>query len=544
MLFNSVEFLIFLLIVYILYRFLPFRGQNVMLLVASYIFYGWWDKRFLFLIILTTALDFCCSLVIERGRLTLKERLIPCLTVFLAAFFFLLIQWQAVTFQFLPFNFSIKWGQLFPQNQLLWQLFGSIVLILGIVNLIYPYLVRLIDSKRRHVVLLISICANLGILFFFKYFNFFIGSAKTALSALGIEADFFQLNIILPVGISFYTFQTMSYTIDVYRKSLQATDHFFDFALYLSFFPQLVAGPIERASELLPRILKPRTLDFDESMRGLFLILFGLFKKIAIADSIAISVNSVYGNTGYVSWLDVVLATLLFTFQIYCDFSAYSDIARGVAKLLGFELMRNFNLPYFSQTPSEFWRRWHISLSTWLRDYLYIPLGGNKKSKNRTYINLMLTMVLGGLWHGAAWNFVLWGFYHGFLLCIYRVLDITYSEKVFNIKFLLKTGIFFILTFYGWLLFRASSFEQISQFTQILLTHFGEFTYTIQKPSLAGLIGLPLLIFYEILEYLHKNPRFYLSYPSFIRGAFYALLTLVIFMGMSNAPEQFIYFQF
>ena len=343
----------------------------------------------------------------------------------------------------------------------------------------------------------------------------------------------------------------MSYTIDIYRGQLKATNRFLDFALFVSYFPQLVAGPIERASELLPRILAPRGLNFKQSTRGLYLILFGLFKKIAIADSIAKSVNSIYEASGQqVSWLDIVLATFLFAVQIYCDFSGYSDIARGVSKLFGIELMRNFDVPYFSQSPSEFWRRWHISLSTWLRDYLYIPLGGNRKGN--VYRNLMITMVLGGLWHGAGWNFVLWGFYQGALLCIYRFGSKAFSSSSIKLfpnswstaKSLLSTVVFFIFTCYGWLLFRANSFEQIATFTQILFTDIGNLSLSMNKPTLAGLFGLPLLFVYEVIEYNSQSPTFYKKVPTIIRGIFYALLTTIMIMGMSNAPEQFIYFQF
>ena len=368
---------------------------------------------------------------------------------------------------------------------------------------------------------------------------------------MDIQADFLRLNIILPVGISFYTFQTMSYTIDIYRGKLKATNRFWDFALFVCYFPQLVAGPIERASDLLPRLLNPRTLSFHQSTRGVFLILFGFFKKIALADGLAGSVNAIYETTGAVSWLDVVLATLLFTFQIYCDFSSYSDIARGTSKLLGIELMTNFNLPYFSKNPSEFWSRWHISLSSWLRDYLYIPLGGNRRGNFITYRNLMTTMVLGGLWHGAGWNFILWGFYQGFLLCIYRVFTPNYKNKSpcnnGRRDYLVEIAtslLFFCFTCYGWMLFRANSLEQVITFTKTLFFDLGNWTLIMPKPTFPALLGLPILIGYELIQYHSKNSRFYLYYPAMARGAFYAILTTLILMGTSNAPAQFIYFQF
>ncbi len=549
MLFNSIEFPIFLFVTYTAYRILPFKGQNILLLIASYIFYGWWDERFLFLIVLSTTIDFYCGLMIDTGRLTLWERYLPSVYLILASILFMTLRWEYVIFN--PYSpiFSTKWSEFFPYTLSGWAVFLGILVFVILANLAYFPLKDLPQNKQKAIFLTFSVVANLGILGIFKYFNFFIDSAESIFQTLGVQTNFSSLNIILPVGISFYTFQTMSYTIDIYRGQLKATHRFLDFALFVSYFPQLVAGPIERASELLPRILSPRKLSFKQSTRGLYLILFGLFKKIAITDSIAISVNSIYATSGQqVSWLDIVLATLLFAVQIYCDFSGYTDIARGVSKLFGIELMRNFNLPYFSQNPSEFWQRWHISLSTWLRDYLYIPLGGNRYGN--VYRNLMITMVLGGLWHGAGWNFVLWGFYQGALLCIYR-----FGKKFFSsigllpnsqstVNSSIATLFFFILTCYGWLLFRANSFEQIVNFTQILFTDIGDFSISISKPTLAGLCGLPLLFIYEIIEYHNQNATFYLRLPAVIRGVLYALLTTIMIMGMSNEPTQFIYFQF
>ena len=555
MLFNSIEFLVFLVIVYTLYRVLPFRGQNLMLLVSSYIFYGWWDKQFLFLILLITSLDFCSALVIGQGELTVIQRRLPSWVVILSAFFCVTVQWEAIRFSLNPWVMTVEWSRLLPQLGTGWLVFLGAIAAVAIANFFYPKLISLPERRRKNICLGLSITIDLLILAFFKYFNFFVGSAVDLLHSIGLPADFTTLNILLPVGISFYTFQTMSYTIDVYRRELEPAQKFSDFALSVCFFPHLVAGPIVRAADLMPQFILPRTITFDQTLRGLYLILFGLFKKVAIADGLAGSVNAVYNSTGSVSWIDVVAATLLFTFQIYCDFSGYTDIARGVAKLFGVELVVNFNLPYFSRTPSEFWQRWHISLSTWLRDYLYISLGGNRKGNLNTYRNLMTTMVLGGLWHGAAWNYVLWGFYHGALLCIYRVLGIRDPKKssqsgkpVFNLKkFLTSTAatlIFFGLTCYGWLLFRANSLEQIVSFTRILFTDFGNFSLTMPKPNLSGLMGLAVLIVYEFAEHSVNKVHFYRQYPALLRGAFYAILTLLILMGTSNAPAQFIYFQF
>jgi alginate O-acetyltransferase complex protein AlgI len=554
MLFNSIEFIVFLSIVYPLYRVLPFRGQNLILLIASYLFYGWWNPQFLFLILLITSVDFCSALIIGRGQLSDRQRRLPSLILISAAFLFATVQWKAIHFSLKPLLFSVEWSNLLPSNWTNWLVFFGTIGAVAIANLLYPKLIALPEQQRKKLCLTLSIILDLGILALFKYFNFFVDSVEGLLHSLGVQVNPVTLNLLLPVGISFYTFQTMSYTIDVYRQELEPANRFSDFALSVCFFPHLVAGPIVRAANLMPQFTKPRTITFDESMRGLYLILFGLFKKVAIADGLAGSVNAVYNTTGAVSWLDVVAATLLFTFQIYCDFSGYTDIARGVAKLFGVDLVINFDLPYFAKTPSEFWQRWHISLSTWLRDYLYISLGGNRKGKARTYQNLMATMVLGGLWHGAAWNYVLWGFYHGSLLCIYRILGIRDAkatpdqQPAFDLRKLLTStaaiAIFFGLTCYGWLLFRANSLEQIVTFTKILLTDFGNFSLSMPKPTLSGLLGLIVLILYEFAEYQAKNVRFYSHYPAILRGAFYGVLTLLILIGTSNVQAQFIYFQF
>ncbi len=549
MLFNSVEFLVFLVVTYLLYRVLPWRGQNLILLIASYVFYGWWDVRFLFLIILSTAVDFYCGAMIETGRLTSSRRYIASLSVLFAAFFFVTIQWGAVHLKTEPVAVSVQWAKLLPASLSGWLVLIGALAALAIANLLYRRCTSLKDEQRRNLFLFISVFTNLAILGFFKYFNFFIGSAEGVIRGLGIQTELLHLNIVLPVGISFYTFKTMSYTIDIYRRKIKAAHQFLDYALFLAFFPPLLAGPIDRASGLLPQLSSPRRLSFEQSSIGVFLILFGLFKKVAISDGVAGSVNAIYGSSGTVAWIDVVLATFLYAVQIYCDFSGYSDIARGVSKLFGIELMVNFNLPYFSKDPSEFWRRWHISLSTWLRDYLYIPLGGNRQGSRRTYQNLMTTMILGGLWHGAAWNFVLWGFYQGALLCVHRAFtpNATKPSSQNHLRFprgLVAILFSFIVTCYGWLLFRATSLDQIITFTKILLLDFGNFASIIPKPSLPALLGIPLLICYEVIEYQTDNPHFFRRYPTPARGAFYAALIIILLMGESNAPAQFIYSQF
>jgi len=398
-----------------------------------------------------------------------------------------------------------------------------------------------ISERKRW--LFLSILANLGILGFFKYFNFFSLSLVELFQTFNLTIDYNTLNIVLPVGISFYTFQTMSYTIDVYRKELQPCHDFLDFALFVSFFPQLVAGPIERAKNLLPNVTTKRIITYDKIRRGLFLVVFGLFKKVIIADGVAPSVNQVFNATSGVSSLDVLLATYLFALQIYCDFSGYSDIARGISKLMGFELMENFRVPYISKNPSEFWNRWHISLSSWLRDYLYIPLGGSRKGKIRTYRNLSLTMVLGGLWHGAAWNFVLWGAYQGLILIIYRLFPSKGKHSRSPLRALISIVFYFQVTCYGWLLFRANSFNQIVEFTQILFS-FDSFSSVIKVPSIATLLGIVFLFLFDFSSVYHDNAAFYFSYPKLSRSFLYAATIFILLMGMTTAPAEFIYFQF
>lgn len=550
MAFNSIEFVIFFTVTYLLYRRSSLRGQNLILLAASYIFYASWDVRFVFLLVLSTAVDFYCGSMIEAGRLCRSGRSVAAWFLILAALFCITVQWNAVQIRTEPIAVSVQWNQILPASLSGWLVLIATIGLVAIANLLYPRFTELKEKQRRDFFLWISICTNLGLLGFFKYFNFFIDSAEAAIRALGIQTELLHLNIVLPVAISFYTFKTISYTVDIYLGKIQPAQRFSEFALFLAYFPPLLAGPIDRASGLLPQLSKPRQLSFEQSAQGIFLILFGLFKKVAISDGVAGSVNAIYGTSGTVSWIDVVLATFLYTIQIYGDFSGYTDMARGISKLFGIELMLNFNLPYFSKDPSEFWRRWHISLSTWLRDYLYIPLGGNRQGELRTYLNLMTTMVLGGLWHGAAWNFVLWGFYQGALLCVYRFFSSkdkkqSSSANGFgNWQGIVATLFFFVLTCYGWLLFRATSLAEIITFTKILFVDMGNFALIMPKPPLAALLGIPVLMAYEFFACKSQNQDFYLRYPTPARAAIYATLLVIVFMGLSNAPAQYIYSQF
>ena len=345
MLFNSTAFLTLLAFVVGVYYFFGRRGQNGLLLLASYVFYGWWDWRFCSLLLFSSVLDYVAADKIKKVR----------------------------------------------------------------------------AKKRKKEWLYFSLAGNLGVLGLFKYFDFFSQSLQDLLGIYGVQADWPTLHIILPIGISFYTFQSMAYTIDVYRGKLRPIKNFLNFALYVSFFPQLVAGPIERADHLLPQLNRKREADFNRICEGLLLMLIGFVRKIAIADYLAPIVDQTFSNFQTQSSGVLVAGLLMFSLQIYADFAGYSDIARGSAKILGIDLRVNFDQPYFSKSFSEFWRRWHISLSSWLRDYLYIPLGGNQGSVKSTGRNLMLTMLLGGLWHGASWTFVVWGGLHGVYLALERI---------------------------------------------------------------------------------------------------------------------------
>lgn len=319
------------------------------------------------------------------------------------------------------------------------------------------------NPKHRRWFLAFGVITNLGILGFFKYFNFFVDSTAALLSTIGVQPHTPVLQVILPVGISFYTFQALGYIIDVYRGKFEAEKNFIRFALFLSFFPLLLAGPIERAKNLLPQMSRPRTMTKEKVLEGLNLVLLGFFKKVAIADSLGQIVESIFASPGEMSNGQLWTGVYAYTFQIYGDFSGYTDIARGIARILGFELMENFNAPYLSRNITEFWRRWHISLSSWLRDYLYIPLGGNRRGRARTYGNLVVTMLLAGLWHGAAWNFVLWGFLHGLYLAGHRVVlrgrqvELSWPGTLSGwAGDILKTVFTFHLVAVSWVLFKCS----------------------------------------------------------------------------------------
>lgn len=477
MLFNSLEFLIFFLVFFGLYLTLRrrLRAQNTLLLVASYVFYGAWDYRFLLLLAGTTVIDYCVALAM--GRQT--------------------------------------------------------------------------DQAVKKRILVVSLVANLSVLGFFKYFNFFEQSFIDLAAVFGMSVSPFILKIVLPVGVSFYTFQSMSYTIDVYRGEIKPVRNLADFALFVAFFPQLIAGPIERATMLVPQVLALRSITLDKIGSGLCLIVFGFYKKVVIADNLSPAVDAIFNKQGGFTAGEVVAGALLFAFQIYGDFSGYTDIARGTARLLGFELMTNFRQPYFARNPSDFWRRWHISLSTWLRDYLYVPLGGNKGSRFLTYRNLMITMFLGGLWHGAAWNFILWGIFHGLLLVGYRLYDesrgtaATRGVPAANSlpRVIAETFVMFLFTLYGWLLFRAHSGSQIVEMTAAL-TNFGSLDVLIRETAKLLFYAWPLLV-WDYLQFRTRDdePLITRARVGWQAACYSVLLLMFIILGQYEGAS-FIYFQF
>jgi D-alanyl-lipoteichoic acid acyltransferase DltB (MBOAT superfamily) len=383
MLFNSFTFFVFLPIVFALYWFVlrtKLKAQNALILVASYVFYAWWDWRFLSLILFSTLLDFYLGKALGKSN----------------------------------------------------------------------------SKKRSKSLLWTSLLVNLGFLGIFKYFNFFIDSWVEAWGGLGVDLELSTLSIILPVGISFYTFQTLSYTIDVYRKELQPTHSLLNFAAYVAFFPQLVAGPIERATRLLPQFRQARTFSYQVAKSGVYLIIWGLFKKVVIADNCAFFVNQIFDNPDNFSSAELGLGAVLFAFQIYGDFSGYSDIAIGTARLFGFQLMTNFAFPYFSRDIAEFWRRWHISLSTWFRDYLYIPLGGSRVRRSLQVRNVLIIFLVSGFWHGANWTFIIWGALHAlfFLPLLFFKLNRKYLENdALQFQQILKIGFTFTIVCLAWIFF-------------------------------------------------------------------------------------------
>lgn len=469
--FNSIDYLVFLPVVFLSYWFVfkNLRIQNLLLVVVSYIFYGWWDWRFLILIAFTSL----CSYLT-----------------------------------------GIRIGKL-----------------------------KKVGGGKKYAAL--NIVLNLLILGVFKYYNFFVDNMQALLSGLGINSNFESLNIILPVGISFYTFQALSYTIDVYRGKIEATHDIVSFFAYISFFPQLVAGPIERATNLLPQIQKKRTFDYCQAVDGIEQIVWGLFKKMVVADNCAILVNDIWSSYQEQNTFTLISGAIFFTFQIYGDFSGYSDIAIGSAKLFGIKLMRNFRLPYFSLSIPDFWKRWHISLNTWFVDYLYIPLGGSRCVKWKWFRNTMAIFLVSGLWHGANWTFVCWGAYHALLFLPYMLLGKTKVDSSLDKMTLRKAAnifVTFVLVVIGWVIFRSSDISEAYGYFTSIITN-----YSI-TPSTASLFDYRYIVLLLLIEWLGRNyeqPFKVVHHIRFmpIRFAIYSASVLFVLI-FAAASQGFIYFQF
>jgi len=477
MLFNSFTFLVFFTIVFFLYWF-PLKdktkAQNIFILICSYVFYAWWDWRFLGLILFSTGVDYLI------GKQLSKQ-----------------------------------------ENKLI-----------------------------RSSFLGLSIILNLGLLCYFKYANFFIENWMAAWESVGVSTNITSLQIILPVGISFYTFQTLSYTIDVYRRKIQSSDSIINFAAFVAFFPQLVAGPIERASHLLPQFSIKRTFNYQNAQSGLYLIVWGLFKKIVIADTCATYVNVIFDNYESMNTLSLILGAIYFAFQIYGDFSGYSDIAIGLSRILGFDLKQNFNKPYFSRDIAEFWRRWHISLSTWFRDYVYIPLGGSRVSKILQVRNVFIIFLISGFWHGANWTFVFWGILNAFyflpLLLLNRnrnhmdTASLSFSRS--GIVQSLNIVVTFCLVSVAWIFFRANTIQDAFLYIDRLLSDMNfKFQYlSIERYSIEALL---LIFFFVIIEWFSRY------YESPFIGRFknlymFLVIASIIILGVYSNHSDFIYFQF
>jgi alginate O-acetyltransferase complex protein AlgI len=482
MLFNTLDFAIFLPVVFALYWFVTHKSlrlQNLLLLFASYFFYACWDWRFLFLLAFSTFLDYYSGLKIAEAS----------------------------------------------------------------------------DKRTKQYWLWLSIAINVGFLGVFKYYNFFADSFAEGLALLGVEAHFSTLNIILPVGISFYTFHGLSYIIDIYKDRIPPERNFVDYAVFVSFFPLLVAGPIERATHLLPQIKQKRTFSYEQGVDGLRQILWGLFKKIVIADNCAEYANQIFGNSADMNGSTLLAGALYFTFQIYCDFSGYSDIALGTARLFGIELLRNFAYPYFSRDIAEFWRRWHISLSTWFRDYLYIPLGGSRGGKWQSVKNTFIIFVVSGFWHGANWTFIVWGLLNAVcflpLLLMGRNrnnLDVVAQGRLLpNLRAWWDMGTTFGFTVLAWVFFRAENVGHALQYLSGIfsagLFELPHFT-GMKNGLITALLVVPLLVI-EWLGREHRHPleRLAFDQPKIVRRSLYyaIILAIVLFAG---EEQQFIYFQF
>lgn len=477
MLFNSIEFLIFLPIVFAIYWMLNkhLRWQNAFIVCASYLFYGWWDWKFLILIVFTSLCSWSAGLLIEKHK---------------------------------------------------------------------------DDDRKARKINVINICINLLILGVFKYYNFFVESFTSLFPSL--SSDNLLIHVILPVGISFYTFQALSYSIDVYRGKIAATKDIIQFLAFVSFFPQLVAGPIERATNLLPQFAKQRLFDCETSLDGLRQILWGLFKKMVVADNCAIYVNHVFETYSIQSGSTLFLAAILFSFQIYGDFSGYSDIAIGTAKIFGIKLMRNFNVPYFSRDIAEFWRRWHISLTSWFRDYVYIPLGGSRVSKAKIIRNTFIIFLLSGFWHGANWTFIAWGAYHALLFLPLILLGknrkhtdcVAQFSALPSFKELFQIVTTFILVVFGWIIFRSESISQATTYISRIFTNNLISLPCVLVGTKRTIIAIFAMLIVEwVLRKKEHGFQLSLKTPTLYRIGLCYIVILVI-LEFAGSSQSFIYFQF
>jgi alginate O-acetyltransferase complex protein AlgI len=549
MYFNEPQFWVPFLVVIAPYWWLSHRRQNTWLLIASYGFYGFWDYRFLFLILVSTVIDFIGGLGVGGLRISPAQGAKLCLLLLAGAFLF------AGHIQYGPLWESVVAGNWYGALAALpaglhesWVPVATLAAIAGY-SCLLPHLYALPEARRRKAFLVISMTANLAILGFFKYFDFFSSSLSELLASLGLRVSEPMLDVVLPAGISFYTFQAMSYTIDIYRGQTRPTRDFGDFALFVCFFPHLVAGPIMRAHALLPQVTNPRSLRANDLGDGLALVLVGLFKKVVLADNMAPIANAVFtrlahGDTAGLSGSEVLVGIYAFAFQVYGDFSGYSSIARGISKWLGFDLVINFHNPYLAVTPRDFWRRWHISLSSWLRDYLYIPLGGNRGGRFAEYRNLMITMLLGGLWHGASWTFVAWGLYHGAILCAYRLAGIREASRSLHPgRWAFQLAVMFHLTCIGWLLFRADSFNAVAEGLHVLATQWSFTSVAATGLILIAFYGAALVAVEWLTDGENRLDRLTRG-RWYLQGAWYVYLVVMILIFYSRESREFIYFQF
>ena len=522
--FVSWQFPFFLIGFGLLYWRLPHRPRLWLLLLGSYVFYAFWDVRFLALVFTTTAVDYLCALSItgERSRPVVFLPLI-----------FLPPGWLLGSYWFIP-------GAGIDSFMLITALAASLIF-LGLYLMIWHLPTRV----RSRWFLLLSVGFCLSILGYFKYCNFFISSTATALGFLGVRADWPTLNIILPVGISFYTFQSLGYVIDVYRGQGKVCRDLLTFAVFDAFFPQMVAGPIERGRQLLPQLetdLKFQAVNLHD---GLVLMLVGFFKKVFVADNCALVANYVFDPATTLNAYWALLGGLAFAFQIYGDFSGYTDIARGTARLLGIDLVQNFHFPYMARNPSDFWSRWHMSLSSWFRDYVYIPLGGNRSTAGQTVRNLMLTMLLAGLWHGASWVFVVWGAYHGVLLVLYRFGPLRWlNRKEYEAGWLsrLALPVMFGFTLVGWAIFRSPSMGHFWAWLTAF-GHWGPVALPWQSSWWWLFIHVAPLILLQTVTLAFADETRLLHLPWGVRGVLYGILILLI-VSSTAQDQEFIYFQF